>query len=180
MFPYFSQWIIASSSKCKWVIHNNYNYISNNAHTQKNPRGPLQMSPLAFYKKSSIYCFLNLFSFSYLCLHVDYSPYLASVNYCLTAKTSSKGSAPTKWHDLNITNFMTFVLCSYHHEIKCQPNGAHSCQPSWFCHHVELGLVLFYIFVFVNKSCKKIKTNNFCLSVLLWLSYAVKKGSVIS
>lgn len=27
---------------------------------------------------------------------------------------------------------MTFVLCSYHHEIKCQPNGAHTCQPSWF------------------------------------------------
>lgn len=23
-----------------------------------------------------------------------------------------------EWHDLNITNFMTYVLCSYHHEIK--------------------------------------------------------------
>lgn len=63
---------------------------------KKNPRGPLQMSPLAFYKKSSIYCFLNLFSVPYLCLHVDYPPCLASVNYCLTAQTSSKGSAPSK------------------------------------------------------------------------------------
>lgn len=34
--------------------------------------------------------------FCYLCLHVDYPPRLASVNYCLTAQTSSKGSAPSK------------------------------------------------------------------------------------
>lgn len=47
-------------------------------------------------KKSSIYCFLNLFSVPYLCLHVDYPPCLASVNYCLTAQTSLKGSAPSK------------------------------------------------------------------------------------
>lgn len=73
--------------------------------------GGLCKCPLRlFTKRSSIYCFWNLFSVPYLCLHVDDPPCPASVNYCLTAKLL-KGQCPAyEWHDLNITNSMTFVL----------------------------------------------------------------------
>jgi len=56
------------------------------------------MLHLAFYKEKKIIylLFLNPFPPPYLCLHVDYPPCLTSVNYCLTAQTSSKGSAPSK------------------------------------------------------------------------------------
>lgn len=63
---------------------------------KKIPGGLCKCPHWLFTKKSSIYCFFNLFSVPYLCLHVDYSPCLASVNYCLTAQPSSKGSAPSK------------------------------------------------------------------------------------
>lgn len=58
---------------------------------KKKSQGALQMSSLASYKKSSIYCFLNLLFVPYLCLHVVYPPSLASVNYCLTAQNLLKG-----------------------------------------------------------------------------------------
>lgn len=53
--------------------------------------GGLCKHPLwLFTKKYSIYFFVfvffNLFSFSYLCLYVDFPPCPASVNYCLTAQ----------------------------------------------------------------------------------------------
>lgn len=108
---------------------------------EKNPsQGPLPKVPLCWFyrpgkekKKKKFSARSSLFLIYVSTWIFPCSP---RVSCCLAAWNLLRGQC-TEWqrHDLNITNFMTFVLCSYHHENEINkkivnPNGA---QPFVVC-----------------------------------------------
>lgn len=130
---------------------------------EKNPsQGPLPKVPLCWFyrpgkeKKKKFSARSSLFLIYVSTWIFPCSP---RVSCCLAAWNLLRGQC-TEWqrHDLNITNFMTFVLCSYHHEneikkklsTQTEPNLLSSVFYTWQrCH---FGEVFFLFFLFHNSS----------------------------